>query len=236
MIAALLVAWFALGWLLVTEFSYLPGGRLTVWLYDRLAILYPRKTRARAYVDAATQERILLAPLRALCARRLAPRVLDLGCGSGRATLLLMTQSWFAGRIVAVDPSRAMLAQLEAARGALPASQRERITIVCARAEEALRGVERFDACLLLEVGEFLPRFRALVRAIGTRLEPGGLLLLTRPPFPYSLLFPFRAQRRASLRRLLARAGFAAPAFHRWRRRYAVVHVWRPDTRHSGPS
>ena len=230
MIAALLAAWFALGWLLLTEFSYLPGGALTVWLYDRLAPLYPRKTRAPAYADAGIQQRTLLAPLRELCERHARPLVLDIGCGSGRASLLLVRQPWFTGRIVALDLSEAMLAQFRAAREALPESQRARIEIRRADAVDFLTGAGQADACLLLEVGEFIPDFQRLVRAIAAGLSRGGLLIVTRPPFPFSLLFPFRAQSRAAMARLLRKTGFGRVDSQPWRPRYSVIHAWRPDT------
>jgi SAM-dependent methyltransferase len=229
-IAALLAAWFALGWMLITEFSYLPGGTLTIWLYDRLAPLYPRKTSAPAYADVATQQRTLLAPLRRLCERRAQPLILDIGCGSGRASLALVRQPWFTGHIVALDLSEAMLAQFRAARETLPAAQRERIEIRRAGAGEFLEQAPEVDACLLLEVGEFIPGFPRLLRTIAARLSAGGLLIVTRPPFPYSLLFPFRAQSWRALARLLRESGFAGIESLAWRPRYAVVHAWRPDT------
>jgi SAM-dependent methyltransferase len=230
MIVAFVLSWCVLGWLVITELSYLPGGSFTVWVYDRLAPLYPRKIRASAYEDVDTQERTLLAPLRRLCESRPRPLIFDLGCGSGRASLLLIRQPWFDGRIVAIDPSEAMLAQFHAARDALPGTQRDRIEIRRAAAKHFLGSTEPIDGCLLLEVGEFIPEFQNLIRVIAARLRPGGLFIMTRPPFPFNLLFPFRAQNRRALGRLLGESGLAGMKTVGWRRRYAFVHAWRPDT------
>jgi SAM-dependent methyltransferase len=235
MIGLLLLAWFALGWMLMTELSYLPGSTLTIWLYDRLAPLYPRKTSVSAYLDAGTQERTLLAPLRSLCEKRPHPLIVDIGCGNGRAALLLIRQPWFDGRIVALDLSEAMLSQFRAARDRLPAAQRERIEIRRADAVEFAGETAPVDGCLLLEVGEFIPRFQQLVRGIAARLVPGGLFIVTRPPFPYSLLFPFRAQSSRGINRLLREAGLERTATIPWRRRYEFVHARRPDTSPSPP-
>lgn len=227
MIWLLLAAWLALGWLLLTECSYLPAGRAHAGLYDRLAWLYPAKLAGRAYRDASEQERLFLEPLRALAATRGALEVLDLGCGSGRYSLLLLRQPWFTGRIVAIDLSANMLDAFRRELATLPECDRARVTIVHGRIDEAIARARRADACVLLEVGEFLPGFADAVASAGRLLRPGGVLLLTCPPFPYSLLFPGRAQSRRALARLLARTGFEKPAWHDWRRRYAVVHARR---------
>ena len=228
MIGLLLLAWFVLGWMLITELSYLPGHSLNAWLYDRLAPLYPRKTRQRAYADPGTQDRTLLAPLRELCRYRTGPVVLDVGCGSGRASLALVRQPWFTGRIIALDLSEAMLAQFRAARETLGDAQRARIEIHRAGAAEFLPAAGNVDAILLLEVGEFIRGFPALLRALLARLSPGGLLVITRPPFPYSLMFPFRAQGRRTLARLLRDSGLERVETVDFRPRYAFVHAWRP--------
>ena len=129
--------------------------------------------------DACTRE-----ALRRLGAPRAAPRVLDLGCGSGRSALVLAEA--LRTRVVAVDIHQPVLDQLRAT--ARERGLEDLIEIRCA--DMAAPGVTAGSVDLLWSEGAiYLLGFEAGLRLWRPLLAPGGYLavsecswLTTEPP------------------------------------------------------
>ena len=84
---------FAIGWLAATEFSYF-GREVVSRLYDWCSVSYEKKWNHEAYSETRTGQ-TFLAHLRPALDGKDNARVLDLACGTGRASLLLLEQAWF---------------------------------------------------------------------------------------------------------------------------------------------
>jgi trans-aconitate 2-methyltransferase len=95
--------------------------------------------------------------------------VLELGCGTGRDAELLL-DALPAGRVVAVDGSAHMLAQL---RHRL-AGRMDRITVVHADLREPLTLDEQVDAALSVATLHWLPDHDVVFQTVAASLRPGG--------------------------------------------------------------
>ena len=107
-------------------------------------------------------------------------QVLEVGCGTGRATidLGLYQQVGESGRLVALDPSRPFLDRLEAKRHAAAIRQ---IEVVQGRAERLPFPDDTFDVCLAvasLHFTELEPAVQEMTRVT----KPGGLVAALCPP------------------------------------------------------
>ena len=100
-------------------------------------------------------------------------RVLDIGCGTGRDAQRLLDLLPH-GRIVAVDGSRQMLAELTARLR----DQLDRITILHADLREPLNLPEPADAALSVATLHWLPDHAAVFRHLAAVLRPGGQLVI----------------------------------------------------------
>src|SRR5262245_24400544 len=90
-------------WAALTEFSYFGTGSIRKF-YDSIARRYDQKFRS-AHYGPEIMRRLWLEPLREAVGSSPAARVLDLACGTGRMTGLLLGEDWFQGSIVAIDQS-----------------------------------------------------------------------------------------------------------------------------------
>jgi ubiquinone/menaquinone biosynthesis C-methylase UbiE len=166
-ISAAALAW----WLLVeTEGVYL-GRRVVVWLYDRYAGRYD----AIKDYDSRYEYALLAQPILKQIAPQRAPLVLDVATGTGRLPLALLRHTHFQGRIVAVDLSRAMLAQ---AADKL-AEDASRVSLLWCPAEHLPFADGLFDVVTCLEALEFMTDPAAALRELIRVLRPGGLLLFS---------------------------------------------------------
>ncbi|WP_220290733.1 bifunctional 2-polyprenyl-6-hydroxyphenol methylase/3-demethylubiquinol 3-O-methyltransferase UbiG [Streptomyces sp. MBT84] len=107
--------------------------------------------------------------------------VLDIGAGTGRVTLMSLAESRVG--VHAVEPARAMRTALMARLAALPARQRERVTVHPHTLDEAaLHAVA--DVAVCHNAVACLPPAarRTLWPAVGAALVPGGSLFLQLPP------------------------------------------------------
>lgn len=201
------------------------SGRLNQWLYDRAAGTYEKKWDSAAYQGSSFGDEIEEFARTALLDSRV-KRALDLGCGTGRAVRILSTSlppdTVFSG----IDFSSKMLAEFQTWIDQQEPELQKRI-IVHERdlADWATDTVtaDPFGLIVMLEVGEFVPEFEAVVRKISILIPSGGGLIMTRPAGLWWLAFAHRKQSRMSMRRLLQSVGFERPRFIPWRSRYEFV-------------
>ncbi|MBM7865829.1 methyltransferase domain-containing protein [Heliobacterium gestii] len=145
-------------------------------------------------IDALSTEDQRLCRTGAQAERRL-PRILDIGCGSGRT----MAELGDLGHIEGVEPCRPAVEQGRRRGFFVHQGSAERLPFVD----------ETFDALLLLDVLEHLDDDGAALAEAFRVLRPGGLLLLTVPAHPWlfsrhdSALGHRRRYSAADLRRLL---------------------------------
>lgn len=122
-----------------------------------------RRADVRWYRDVAT--RVLRGP----------GAVLELGCGSGRVTVPLARDGH---HVVAVDQSKPMLDALEARRGRLPPSVRDRIQVLRGDLRDFSLG-RRFPLVIaafnVLEHLYTRVELEACLRAVRRHLAPGGV-------------------------------------------------------------
>jgi len=216
---------FLLWWLSATECSYFGRGLLLL-LYNSTGRTYESKWRQAAYLDPQVTERLFLKPLLNATGHRPDSQVLDLACGTGRISLLLIASPDFQGSIRAVDLSSGMLRRFRKHLEQLESSQQSRIEIHQGDLNRwASDHPDAYDAVTLLEVGELLPRFESVVVEVARSLKPGGLFLLTRLTPRYAWMFLGRSQRRQVFNRMLSRHGFTEIHMEPWRSRYEVVYA-----------
>jgi SAM-dependent methyltransferase len=219
--ALIIVVLLAIAWLALTEFSYL-SPRVTYWVYQFGARSFDRKARRPAYTSPRFQSQ-LLAPLQRQLAHDPNARVLDLACGTGRASMLLLAQSWFLGTITAIDFSSEMLDVFsEKLSGNTEFAARVVVRPLDLSLWNAERGSE-FDAAMLMESCEFLPDSRRVLAEIEKSLACRGVLVLTKPPDWLAWLFFGRGQSRRQITHTLLDLGFDNVEFQRWRWRYEIV-------------
>ena len=204
------------------ELSHLSSS-LNRRLYDKAAAKYERKWASEAYRDPDTR-----AAIESFCRDSLAAsgteHVLDLGCGTGRAVRLLAETLPDTAAYEAVDFSEPMLEKFREWLDGQDQGLRDRVRIVQQDLSEwASEAQASAGLAILLEVGEFLPEFENVVRAIGKNVAPRGGLLMTRPAGAWWLFFAHRQQSRRSLERLLQSSGFDNVRFRPWRSRYELV-------------
>ncbi len=220
---------FVFFWLCFTEFTYVSKRlhRWWYWLFSRRAV-YERKWKSKAYASKEVTDRMFVEPLRKSLGESPEAGLLDLACGSGRTSLLLLQEPGFAGRIDAVDFSEGMLDLFRRHLQDLPEERRSQVALTCQDVTTwRCPSDRRYDAATLLEVSEFLREFPAVVAEVGRALKPGGLLLLTRPAGRFAWLFVGRHQTRRKFVRLLEQSGFDRVEMVPWTFRYQVVYAWK---------
>lgn len=199
---------------------------LNRWLYDRAADGYERKWTSAAYNDPGVDAEIADFARTAIGTSGVAS-VLDLGCGTGRGIRLLAPRLPDASEYLGIDYSEAMLAQFREWIDRQDDSVSARVELQRRDLADWAgdRGDERFGVVMMLEVGEFLPAFTAVLQRVARVVAPRGGLIMTRPAGLWWLFFPSRRQSRRSLSALLRSLGFHEPRYRSWRMRYELVYA-----------
>ncbi len=223
-------------WLMLTEWRFLGSGFVRR-SYDWLAPWYEGKWKAPEYQSAETNERLFIDPVLEATGDNPRARVVDLACGTGRVSLLLLARREFRGRIEAVDFSQGMLARFREHLAARGADQRARVKLIPLdlrdwRCDEP----GSIDAVWFLEAAELVPRLPQLVREIAAALRPGGVLVTTRVGRRFVWLFRGRHQKGNAMKELLVANGLEVVHTDKWRTRYDVLTARRlSDSLQSAP-
>lgn len=154
----------------ITEGAYL-GRRAVAIMYNLTPGYYDRIKEVTWKRDDETIVEPLLAWLEGVSS----PLVLDVGVGTGRFPLAMLSDERFAGRIWGVDLSIEMLRR---ARERLEPFG-ERCTLIWEDADVLPFKDETFDAVVCLETLEFTPEPLHTLSELMRVLRPGGVLLMT---------------------------------------------------------
>ena len=205
------------------ELSWL-SPKLHAHLYNGSAASYERKWLRHDY---AAYDQLLTTCCEKVSQETPNPlSALDLCAGTGRATEVMAAVLPIDTHYVCVDASEGMLTILRSRLAASGLLSRN-VQVFC---DDAIRWLShneaRFHVIAMMECSEFLPRFPDIVEALSKHLEPGAILVTTRPAGPFAWSFPFRAQRQPSYYRLFACHGFSLLVDVPWRGRYRLV-AWR---------
>ena len=186
-------------------------------------------TRARNYF--AWQSRLLL--------REVGQRVVEVGCGIGNFTGLLLDREL----VVALDPEPACVECLRSRYGPRPNLQ----TLVCDTAWPEFRNLAQFrpDSCLCVNVLEHIEDDGVALAAMASILPAGGAIVLLVPAFE-ALYGPidrnlghYRRYRRGGIARLAEQAGLHVRKVHYvnsiglagW---WVNAHVWKREAQSDG--
>lgn len=207
--------WMLLYWLLViTEGAYL-GRRLVVWLYDVTAYEYDK---IKEY-DPADEQLLVVEPILGELRGVSRPLLLDVACGTGRVPQFLLADDRFDGRLIALEPSRKMMAH--GIRNTSFAG--DRVEWVRQTAVPLPFADQTFDGVTCLESLEFFPSPRAALEEMVRVLKPGGSLIVTRRAGWESHTFLGRSFTRSQLIDLLDQLGVGGAAAVDWQNNYDLV-------------
>jgi ubiquinone/menaquinone biosynthesis C-methylase UbiE/uncharacterized protein YbaR (Trm112 family) len=207
--------------LIIAEGTYL-GARTVAWTYDLVAGRYD----AIKQFEPKNERWFLARPLLRELAGLERPLVLDVGTGTGRLPLALLSER-FGGKIIGLDLSLGMLRQ--ARRKLRPYA--EQVTLVWQDASHLPFGDETFDAVTCLESAEFMPRPAEVLAEMVRVLAPGGSLLLTNRVGREARLLPRRAISRPDFEQLLAQQALTEIEVRRWQADYDLALVRKLETR-----
>ncbi|MCA9876047.1 MAG: class I SAM-dependent methyltransferase [Anaerolineales bacterium] len=188
-------------WLVViTEGVYL-GRRAVVWMYDLTAHKYDN---IKQFEEEAERLFVVRPFLKHLPAHP-APLILDVAAGTGRVPYFLLEEPSFNGRVVALEPSRKMLAV------AVPKLRpfHQRAALVAGTAVPLPFPANTFHGVTCLEALEFFPSDEAALREMARVLRPGGSLMVTRRRGWEAQTFVGRYRDTEQFEALLADLGFS---------------------------
>lgn len=221
--ATLLIA----AWLIYPgELSWLPG-KGNRWLYNRGARQYHQKWQRHDY---QSYDNAIKTAASSAAENTEHVAVLDLACGSGRATTAAVAALGKRAHYTAVDYSKAMLQHFHATLQVQARHCDLELEIIEAEVVSWLQGTyAQYDLVMLMEAAEFIPDNRALIAALGTATRAGGQLVMTRPAGYWAHCFPGRRQQRHAVKQALTSAGFEHIRFSPWRARYELVQAVRSN-------
>jgi ubiquinone/menaquinone biosynthesis C-methylase UbiE len=217
-------------WLIgFAELSYL-GTKGVKLLYNFFSFIYDLKWVQDKYSSQALTQKLFLSDLKTVLKDNAEAKMLDLACGTGRMSLMVLEQSWFKGQIQAIDFSEGMLGQLKNKLKKFTPAKQEQLKAFCKDLTAwQTPQINHYNAVTLMEAGEFLPNFVQLTAQIAEVLKPGGLFLCTKPPDWMAWLYFGREQTSDKLTQLLQQNGFQNISISSWTARYQVVKAYKSN-------
>jgi SAM-dependent methyltransferase len=165
--------------------------------FDRVAAVYDR---TRAMPDSAAAA-VTAGIVRAIGSTGAAPRLLEVGIGTGRIAVPLAAAGI---RVFGVDVALAMLARLH--------EKASSVDVVVGDAAALPFAAGRFDAVLLVHVLHLVSDALAVTRAARAVVRPGGVVLLGRTEYAPGMLHRLRE----TLWRVVAELGGPTPSATDW--------------------
>lgn len=223
LVAVVVLISLVLYWLLVSTEGVYIGRRAVVWMYNITAHKYDSIKQFDEEHERQTIARPLVVALRGVDR----PLLLDVATGTGRVPALLLAESAFGGRIVALDAAAGMLAQAQIKLAYLSPAQRDQVTLVQQTAEPLPFTAGVFDAVSCLEALEFLPSDKAALQEMARVLRPGGFLMVSRRIGWEGKLFFGRYRSASQFEDHLGQLGFEGVKSHVWQANYDMVTAWK---------
>lgn len=200
--------------LILAEGAHL-GPRVVVWLYDLTA---PRYERIKQF-DWETETLLIGLPLTEALINIDAPRVLDVGAGTGRVARAVLRQIAFDGEVINLDLSAPMLREGQRQCAVWPG----RAHTVRAPADCLPFADNTFDAVTCIEVVEFLPDARRALGEYLRVLKPGGVLLLSNRIGWPARLMPGKTLSRSAFQHWLAEYPVEGARIEPWQVEYDLA-------------
>jgi ubiquinone/menaquinone biosynthesis C-methylase UbiE len=201
--------------LVVTEGAYL--GRWVVALLYNSTVKYYDRIK---FVTWQEDQEWLITPLLQRLEPVQHPLVLDVGTGSGRFPLALLSDGRFDGAVWGLDISLGMLRR---ARARL-SSYADRCRLIWGDADALPFPNDVFDVVVCLETIEFTPRPRHTLGKLVRSVRPGGTLLFSNR-VAWARWFPGRTYDDDQLLDLLSEHPLENAQIHNWNTFYDLVWV-----------
>jgi ubiquinone/menaquinone biosynthesis C-methylase UbiE len=201
--------------LVITEGAYL-GRRVVATLYDWTPRYYDRIKE----ITWKRDRECLADPLLEWMEGVQRPLILDVGAGTGRFPVAMLSDERFDGQIWGLDLSIGMLRKARE-RVALFG---ERCTLIWEDADALPFSDETFDAVVCLEALEFMPSPERTLDELMRVLRPGGVLLLTNR-IGRARWFPGRVYDDDEIVELLVQYPLLRVEIHSWNTFYDQVWV-----------
>ncbi len=209
-------------WLLVIAEGAYFGPTVVTYLYDRGAAAYD----ALKDVPRGWDEERLAEPLLARLGNTSSTLVLDLATGTARLPMALLSDPAFAGTVVGLDLSSAMLGEAWAKVGGWsPRGQ-----LLKAAVEPAPFCDAAFHAVTMLEALEFTPRPRRALTEMVRLLAQGGTLVVTNRIGWEARMLPRRVVGTDDLIHILEGYGLVGVTKEAWQTHYDLIWAVKPGT------
>lgn len=220
-LAAIIIYWT----IIIGEGTYF-GKAAVRWIYSRGAGIYDR---VRQPVTATDAEH-LSAPLRRAVLQTPFAPVLDVATGTGRVPLLLAAEAWYAGTIVGLDLTPAMV--LHARRKAAAHGFGSRIEWLVGSDDDLRRWpAATFGLVTCLEALEYFPRPRRAITEMWRVLMPDGTLIISTWTPRHARWLPGKAWTAAQMTLLLRDLGATNIKTQLWQPgQYDLVIALKPSS------
>ncbi len=216
--------------LLYSELSYISSKGIK-FLYNIFSRIYELKWKLdKTYLNKEINNRLFIKPILDSSGQESTSKFIDLACGTGRLSLLLLECTDFKGQIEAYDISSGMLDIFKKHIDKLDIKEKNRIKIFQADLIKWKCSEENKNSCsaiAITEAGEFLSNFPELIEEIYKILKPNALFLLTKPVERIAWTFFGRKQSKNQIIKLLEEKGFINIQIYSWTSHYDVIHCYK---------
>lgn len=217
-----------LWWLLVTTEGVYLGRGVVIWLYDLYAQRYDHIKNTNATYEQAFTAHPIMARVSIAD-----PLVLDVATGTGRLPAALLRHDEFAGQVIGIDLSRAML--VVAAQKLKPAMEHDHVLLIHGPAETLPLPDASVDIVTCLEALEFMMDDEVVLAELVRVLRAGGLLVITNRQGHDRYLMAGKVRSHEALsRRLQDKFGLVIDTINpKWSDIYGLIIATKPG--HSPP-